>query len=111
MKKINEELIQKHAADLEQICKQRRLWLYASSVVYVSIICIIILWDYIDSFHSKTLWWGIISISLIISVNWWYWTMHSLDKLVDSIRSEFTLIREISSDLTELRNIIKFKKK
>jgi uncharacterized membrane protein len=101
--------IKNHTDDLEEIYKQRRLWLYASSVVVVAVIGIIVSWFYLSSFNNNLIWWGIISISLIVSINWWYWTISSIGKLVRAIHTEYAILNEISLDLANVRIIINCK--
>ena len=101
--------IKNHTDDLEEIYKQRRLWLYASSVVVVAVIGIIVSWFYLSSFNNNLIWWGIISISLIVSINWWYWTISSIGKLVRAIHTEYAILNEISLDLAHVKIIINCK--
>jgi len=103
--------IKNHTNDLEEIYKQRRLWLYASSVVVVAVIGIIVSWFYLSSFNNNLIWWGIISISLIVSINWWYWTISSIGKLVIAIHTEYAILNEISLDLAHVKIMINCKKK
>ena len=105
-KKTN-ALIKKNTEDLEQINQQRRAWLYASSVVFVGIVCLIFGWDWIDDLHSKSIWWLIISLMLILSVNWWYWTMRVVLRLINHQKIEFEIIHELLYDIRGLKNEIR----
>jgi hypothetical protein len=107
MSNIRKGTIQEHTEVLEKIYNQRRKWLYASSIVYTGIILIIFSWDYLTEYASGTIWWCLISVGLLISVNWWYWTMKSLSDLVRSIYTEYELLSEISDDIDELKEIFK----
>jgi hypothetical protein len=98
--------IKDHTEELEKIYKQRRQWLYASSIVYTGVILLIFGWDYVDSLHNDKIWWVVISISLLISVNWWYWTMKSLATLVRSIYDEYEILNEVTDNIEELREVI-----
>lgn len=99
--------IKDHTIELEKIYDQRRKWLFASSIVFTSVILVIFGWDYIDSYENKKIWWVLISLGLLISVNWWYWTMRSLAILVRSIYAEYTILSEINTDIEELKEILK----
>jgi hypothetical protein len=101
--------IKNHTDDLEEIYKQRRLWLYASSVVVVAVIGIIVSWFYLSSLDNNLIWWGIISVSLIVSINWWYWTVSAIGKIVRAVHSEYQILTEITSDLDQIKIIVNCK--
>jgi hypothetical protein len=84
--------------------------LYASLVIVLTIVGIISSWVYIDRVNLSIMWWGIISISLIIGLNWMYWTISELDKIIRSIDNEYYLLNEISTDLAHVKIIINCKK-
>lgn len=98
--------LKEHAVDLEIIYKQRRRWLYASSIVYSSVIILIVGWDYLDSVHNNHIWWAVISLSMLISVNWWYWTMKSLSTLVRSVYSEYEILNEVTEDIEYVKILL-----
>ena len=102
--------IKDHTDNLEVIYHQRRVWLYASALVVISVIGIIVSWFYLSSFNNNLIWWGIISISLIVSVTWWYWTMSAIGNLVRSIHAEYQILNEVSLDLEHVKIIMKCKK-
>lgn len=102
------KLLNKHTQDLNRINQQRRLWLYASSVVLVGILFLIFTWDWIDGLHSKSIWWLVVSTMLIISVNWWYWTMRVIKRIIEHQEIEFDLIRVIMTDIREVKKDIQF---
>ena len=95
-----------HTQELEKIYKQRRQWLYASSIVYTGIIILIFGWNYLDSLHNNQIWWVVISLSLLISVNWWYWTMESLTILIRSIYDEYQILNEVTLNIKELKTLM-----
>ena len=102
------KLLKTHIEELTRINEQRRWWLYASSVVLGGIIFLIFTWDWIDGFHSKSVWWLVVSTMLIISVNWWYWTMKVIRRIIEHQEIEFDLIRVIITDIREVKKDIQF---
>ena len=102
------ELLAKHADDIERINHQRRLWLYASSVVMVGIVGLIFSWDWVSELHSKSVWWVIVSVMLIISINWWYWTMSVIRRMLDHQKVEYDLLSCILNDISLAKEDIKF---
>ena len=103
MNKKLKKVIDKHAEELDRMNSQRRLWLYASSVVVVGILILMFSWDWLDEFHSKSIWWLIVSSMLIVSVNWWYWTVKVVKRIIDHQRAEIELIGEIITDIKEVK--------
>jgi small-conductance mechanosensitive channel len=91
---------------LERINQQRRRWLYASSIVFTGIIFLIFGWDWLDHFHNENIWWVVVSLALIISINWWYWTMRVVYKMLQHQKIEFTIIKELVSDIKEVKEEI-----
>lgn len=94
------ELVEKFRQDLESINKQRRVWLLLSSAVFVSIIVVIFSWNYVSDSH---LWWAVGSIGLIIAVNWWYWTMTLVRRLLCHQYNMVNVLEEISTDVKKIR--------
>jgi predicted Na+-dependent transporter len=108
MTPTTKQIIQQHTADLERINKQRRMWLYASSIVLTGIIFLIFTWDWLDDFHSKGIWWVVISLMLIISVNWWYWTMRVIRILLDYNTAAYDILTCVLDDVSEARKDIQY---
>lgn len=101
------KLIEENTKDLEKINQQRRWWLLASSFVFTGIIMLIFAWDWLEGLHSKSIWWVIVSIMLILSVNWSYWTIRVMLRLINHQKLEFAIIYELLSDIKELKAEIK----
>lgn len=101
--KKTKTLIEENDQDLEAINQQRRTWLYASSAVITAIVLLIAGWEWIDQFHSKSVWWVVVSFMLVIAVNWWYWTMRVMLRLIRHQKMEFHIISELVHDIKELK--------
>ena len=101
MDRIN-KIFQKNNEKLNKIAKQRTMWLYASSICFVGIISLIFSWDFIDDLHSKSIWWVIVSIMLIVSINWWYWTMKSIRLLLETHSDSIHLLNDIIYELKKV---------
>lgn len=99
-------LIKNHIHDAYKPIKQRRWWLFASSLVYICIIFLIIYWDWINDIHQKALWWVIITITICACANWWYWTMNIVSQLLSHQQREVEFIQELLHDINELKHII-----
>jgi hypothetical protein len=102
-------LFEKRNNTLKKIDNQRRAWLYASSAIVCSIILIIFAWDWIASLGSPRIWWVIGSILLIITVNWWYWTMKVVLHMSENLLDVMRLIESILGDIAEIKQQVKKK--
>lgn len=100
-------ILTREEQELDKLNNQRRVWLWASSVVFWAIIFIIFFWDWIDHLGSKSVWWFIVSCMLILSINWWYWTMRIVRKLIHHQRVEYSLLRSIITDLGKIKRDVK----
>lgn len=104
---ITKKEIEQHEEDLEKLHDQRRMWLFASSIVFWALIFIIFAWDWIDGFGSKSVWWVIVSCMLIVSINWWYWSMRVVRKLIVHQTIEYGILKSILGDVSEVKADIK----
>ena len=101
------EILTRHEKDLERLNNQRRWWLWASSVVFVGIIFLIFGWDWLSELHSKSVWWVIVSLMLIISINWWYWTMRVVRIIIKYQEVEYSILKKIITDIHRLKKDIR----
>lgn len=99
--------IKENQQDLEKLYNQRRYWLWASSVVFFGLVFVIFFWDWIDGFGSKSVWWFVVSCMLLISINWWYWSMRVIRKLIHHQSVEYGLLRLILVDLRKIKQDLK----
>ena len=102
-----QKLIIQHQKDIEKLSNQRRWWLYASSIVFSGIILLIFGWEWISNLHSRGVWWVIISFMLIISINWWYWTMRVIRILIQYQEVEYAILKIILEDVDHFRKNLK----
>ena len=102
-----QSILDRHQSDLDRINNQRRVWLYASSVVVCCIVFLIFGWDWLSNLNSKKVWWLIVSLMLVISVNWWYWTMRVIKIILKYQSIEYDLLQSIMYDIDELRVVLK----
>lgn len=89
--------------DLDIINIQRRKWLIASSVVYTCVILLIFGWDFVSDLHQKLIWWVIVSLILIVCMNWWYWTMRIIRQMLVHHENMYTMVFELLNDINELK--------
>lgn len=99
-----DELLESHKKEVEKINRQRRLWMYASSIVFTSIIFLIFGWEWLSGLESRGVWWLIVSLMLLISVNWWYWTMKVVKLILYYQEIEYKLIKQIHNDIGIVKN-------
>ena len=92
--------------DLTKINDQRSLWLMLSSLVFVSVIAIIVSWNYLVLLDSSLIWWSVISIGLTVTVNWWYWSMHLIRKLLHHQITVVDILVEITNEVKGIRDNI-----
>ena len=98
-----DDLIKQHSKEMDQINRQRRLWLYASLYVFTGIAMLMIGWEWLTNLHSDYVWTGIVMLMLVISINWWYWTMGMVRKLLNHQRLELELISELTHDIRSIK--------
>lgn len=99
--------ITRQQQELDKLNDQRRAWLWASSVVFWAIIIIIFAWEWIDGLNSKAVWWFIVSCMLLLSINWWYWTMRIIRKLISHQNHEYNILKSILRDLAKIKQDIR----
>ena len=95
--------LSKYYQELEQINSQRRYWLLASSFVFIAVVLVVAFWNHLVDLNEQWIWWAIFSIAVLISVNWWYWTMGYIRK---SLIHQLTVI-EILADITHDISLVK----
>ena len=94
------DIIKRNSKEIAKINAQRRLWLILSSVVYVVVILIIFV---LDSNASRCIWWVLGSMGLLITINWWYWTMRVINTMIAHKRMENEILCGIITELKAIR--------
>lgn len=100
------EITKVHNLKINYLNSQRQYWLYASSVAVSGIILLMVFWDFLDGMRSTTIWWIIVSIMLIVSINWWYWTIKLIRILIDQRKDEIKIINELVIDIKLIKSSI-----
>lgn len=98
------ELIKANIETLKTFDKQRKNWLKLSGVVFAAVLLIIIDWN-----HIRSSYWGWIAVSLglIISVLWWYWTMGIIRKILISKQIESEILMDLVKDIKSIKQDVK----
>lgn len=102
----NKKLISEFKKDIIKLNNQRTHWLQFSSVVFIGVILTIVFSENINDLHSNTVWWAIGSIGLIVSINWWYWTLSLIRSVLHNQINVIILLNEITTDVREIKTEI-----
>jgi len=106
----NEKLLRYHQV-LEQINRQRLYWLISSSLVFFLFVLVWVFWNDFVLHNEQWVWWILCLIAVVLSINWWYWTMNYIKKslmhqlsvveILSSITQDVQLVKEDVKKLTE----------
>jgi hypothetical protein len=105
-KENNQTLLEKFKSDITRLNKQRIRWLAFSSVIFVVVILIIFFSEKINNLHSHTVWWVIGSMGLLLSINWWYWTLTLIRSVLQHQIDTVIILSKITSDVKEIKTDI-----
>ena len=103
MTKNKEELLLTFAKDIVRLNRQRKYWLIFSSVIFIGVILVIVFSTNINNLKSEAIWWGIGAVGLVVSVNWWYWTLTLVRRVLEHQIKMVLLLEEITTDVTGIR--------
>jgi hypothetical protein len=98
--------LEKVRDDINIANDQRRRWLYFSSLVFVGVLAYIIGWHWIHQLDNPWLEWSLIAVGLVITVNWWYWTMSVIRKNLQHQNKIVGVLEEVVSDVKEVKQNI-----
>jgi hypothetical protein len=101
-----QHLIATFKSDIIKLNNQRKRWLAFSSVVFVAVILIIFFSEKINQLHYHSIWWLIGSIGLIVSINWWYWTLTLIRRVLQHQIDTVIILSEITSDVKSIKTDI-----
>ena len=79
-------------------------WVRSSIIVIASAIAVAVCWKWLNQLDSTIVWWSIMSILLIILLNWWMWTMIILHTILDHQAVEYKLIKSILTDINAVKD-------
>ncbi len=94
--------------EFDHINRTRRMWLWASSVVFTGLIMLIFLWDTLSEVPGRSVWWVVVSLMILVGINWWYWTMRVILRVLRNQKIEYVLVREIVSDIKDIKHDISY---
>jgi hypothetical protein len=94
--------------ELDQLNKQRKVWLWASSVVVLGVVLFISFWNLIiDYTHHQWVTWSAVSLGLLITVNWWYWTMGMVRRSLAHQITVVEILNNITNDIKHVKEDVK----
>lgn len=88
---------------LDKLDRQRVLWLRVSGFIAMSVLVILYDWKLIYEQNLEIL---VISIGLLVSVAWWYWTMSLIRQLLDARINETHILETLSEDIEDIKRIL-----
>lgn len=98
-----EKLLSIFANDIIKLNRQRTYWLIFSSIIFVGVILVIVFSSSINSLRSEAVWWAIGAVGLIVSVNWWYWTLILVRRVLTHQINMVLLLDEITKDVNDIK--------
>lgn len=98
------QLLAQFKKDLERFNRARRIWVYFSLISLVVAIAVIASWQTLTQLDSSVIWWSIGSISFIVLVNWWYWTMKLVRKILVHQTHMIEILSEITHDIQTIKS-------
>jgi hypothetical protein len=102
----NQKLLEKFKSDISRLNKQRIRWLAFSSIIFLVVVLIIFFSEKINNLHSQTIWWVIGSMGLLLSINWWYWTLTLIRSVLQHQIDTVIILSEITNDVKEIKTDI-----
>ena len=93
--------LKEHIKELHVIDSQRKGWLVLSAFVAVGIMGVIFGWNFV---HNNHLVWLVVSLGLLISMTWWYWTMRLIRHLIHYKTTESQILTELIQDIRSIKS-------
>jgi membrane protein YdbS with pleckstrin-like domain len=86
--------------DLNNLNKERIFWLRISAFVSIAVLVTIFNWQFLI---QSDLIWLVVSVGLITTVIWWFWTMMIIRKLITFKIAETELLKDIVNNVQYVR--------
>jgi ABC-type bacteriocin/lantibiotic exporter with double-glycine peptidase domain len=96
--------LKKHFEELQSLDAQRKGWLVLSGFVAAGVAGIIFGWNWVQQHHVV---WVAVSVGLLLSVTWWYWTMRLIRQLLSNKITEAQILSELIEDIKDLKKDIR----
>lgn len=100
------QLIATFKSDILRLNDQRKRWLTFSSIVFVIVIMIIFFADKINNLHYQSIWWLLGALGVLVSINWWYWTLTLIRRVLQHQIDTVILLSEITNDVKDIKTEI-----
>lgn len=97
--------LKKHIEELHIIDSQRKGWLVLSAFVSIAVLGIIFGWN---SVRENQLVWLVVSLGLVVSMIWWYWTMRLIRHLINYKVAESEILTDVVKEIRYIkREVVK----
>jgi uncharacterized membrane protein len=93
--------LEKIKKDLTRFNKERKFWLLVSGFITAAAVAISLEWNEILTSHTTI--WLVVSVGLIISVIWWYWTMKIVKTILQHRYQEVEILHDLIVDIKEIK--------
>jgi hypothetical protein len=99
-------ILENHLEEIKKINAQRKAWLVLSVLGYISAGAVIFDATRLDELHIL---WAVISLGIMLSVVWWYWTMSIINKVLTHRTNEIAVLIDLYDEVKSIKKDI-FKK-
>jgi len=99
-----DQKISRHLQHLKLFDNQRRAWLFLSALVVAAVFKIIFSWNSLNENHFM---WIAVSLGLMVSITWWYWTMKLIRDLIQQRREEGEILVDIVHHIRDVQNEVR----
>lgn len=93
-------MAKKITQQLKKFDKQRIIWLYLSIFILLIFFVVVLNWTFI---LSSKISWLIFTITGLIGIAWWYWTMIFVRKILEFKNLEIETMNEIIDNLKKIK--------
>lgn len=96
--------LNKHIQEIKQFDRDRIFWLRLSGFVAIVILLLVIDWAFLG---INNFYWILVSVGMVLSATWWYWTMKLIRELLAHRLIEIEILSELVNDVKEIRKDVK----